>query len=210
MGLAGTVGDQDDKQTLQQLAAEVANKIADGVDGAEMQLAEMFQPPVMELLVARSGDRQLAEDLWQDTFLIIIQRLRSKGIDDPSKLPAFVCQTARNLLIAHRRKLARRNTVADTVVVELQTDTTTTAETQYAARQTAAVVAQLLEELSQERDRELLRRFYILDQAKKEICAALELSSEHFDRVLYRARQRFRSLLQEHGLEDLLNRGKAP
>ncbi len=201
--------DRDDKQPLQSLAKKVADDIANGVDGAEAQLAEMFQPPVMELLVARSGDRQLAEDLWQDTFLVIVKRLRSTGIDDPSKLPAFVCQTARNLLIAHRRKLARRNTVADSVVVELQTDTSTTAETQYAVRQTAAVVAQLLDELSQERDRELLRRFYILDQAKKEICAALELSSEHFDRVLYRARQRFRTLLQEHGLQDLLSRGES-
>ncbi len=201
--------DRDDKQPLQGLAKRIADDIANGVDGAEAQLAEMFQPPVMELLVARSGDRQLAEDLWQDTFLVIVKRLRSTGIDDPSKLPAFVCQTARNLLIAHRRKLARRNTVADSVVVELQTDTSTTAETQYAVRQTAAVVAQLLDELSQERDRELLRRFYILDQAKKEICAALELSSEHFDRVLYRARQRFRTLLQEHGLQDLLSRGES-
>ena len=197
----------DEKQPLQQSAEKVASDIANGVAGAEEKLAEMFQAPVMELLIARSGDRQLAEDLWQDTFLLIVERLRTKGIDDPSKLPAFVCQTARYLLIAHRRKLARRNTVADTVVVELQSDTGTTAEGQYAARQTAAIVARLLDELGQERDREILRRFYVLDQTKKEICASLALSNEHFDRVLYRARQRFRALLSEHGLQNLLGRG---
>ena len=199
---------ESDKNMAAPTPAAIAAQVADGVAGAESRLSAMFEPPVMELLVDRSGDRQLAEDLWQDTYLIIIERLRSKGIDDPSKLPAFVCQTARNLLIAHRRKLARRNTVSDTVVVELHKDPGTTAEGQYAARQTAKIVARLLEELGQDRDREILRRFYILDQGKSEICAVLELSSEHFDRVLYRARQRFRALLAEHGLQNLLNREK--
>jgi RNA polymerase sigma-70 factor, ECF subfamily len=44
------------------------------------------------------------------------------------------------------------------------------------------------------RDRRLLRGYYVLDQDKEALCQELELSQEHFDRVLHRARARFREL----------------
>ena len=64
---------------------------------------------------------------------------------------------------------------------------------------------QVLDELSQERDREVLIRFYIDQVDKERICAELELSSEAFNQVLFRARRRFRKLWearqtgQDHG-----------
>jgi RNA polymerase sigma-70 factor (ECF subfamily) len=48
-----------------------------------------------------------------------------------------------------------------------------------------------------ERDRELLIRFYVYDQDKQEICRELGLNSLHFNRVLFRAKNRFRKLLEK-------------
>jgi hypothetical protein len=45
----------------------------------------------------------------------------------------------------------------------------------------------------------LLKRFYLNDQAKEHICQELRLSEEHFNRVIFRARNRFRELLERRG-----------
>jgi RNA polymerase sigma-70 factor (ECF subfamily) len=49
------------------------------------------------------------------------------------------------------------------------------------------------------RDRDLLVRFYLNDESKEDICASLDLTDEHFNRVLFRARNRFRELLERRG-----------
>ena len=53
----------------------------------------------------------------------------------------------------------------------------------------------LLDELKQERDRQILERFYVKEQEKEEICRKIGVDGSHFNRVLYRARQRLRDLL---------------
>ena len=62
-------------------------------------------------------------------------------------------------------------------------------------QQIAGVVARLLEELGVSRDREILRRYYVDEADKAQICGELDISPTHFNRVLFRAKQRFRTLL---------------
>jgi len=57
----------------------------------------------------------------------------------------------------------------------------------------------MLDEMPAERDRDLLVRFYLNDEAKEEICRELRLSEQHFNRVIFRARNRFRELLEHRG-----------
>jgi hypothetical protein len=56
------------------------------------------------------------------------------------------------------------------------------------------------------RDREVLVRFYLDDQDREKICRELGLSEEHFNRVIFRARNRFRELVEHRGFRkaDLL------
>ena len=56
-------------------------------------------------------------------------------------------------------------------------------------------VGVLLAELGTPRDREILTRLYLRDEDKDDICDALGVDSTHFNRVLFRAKQRFRELL---------------
>jgi hypothetical protein len=66
-------------------------------------------------------------------------------------------------------------------------------------------VRRTLEGLSTERDRDVLRRFYLTADDKDCICADLGLTRLQFNRVLYRARERFRELwLAEHNSENIL------
>ncbi|HET9037640.1 MAG TPA: hypothetical protein VFN45_15620, partial [Myxococcaceae bacterium] len=56
------------------------------------------------------------------------------------------------------------------------------------------LVRQVLEELPVERDRDLLRRYYLGQESKETLQADHGLSSLQFNRVLHRARRRFQEL----------------
>jgi RNA polymerase sigma-70 factor (ECF subfamily) len=65
---------------------------------------------------------------------------------------------------------------------------------QLLARERATSARAVLAELGSERDRQMLLRFYVAGDSKEEICAEYGLSSLHFNRVLFRARERYRVL----------------
>src|SRR5690349_193294 len=89
---------------------ELSRRIRDGDVSAESELIRQFEPGLRVLLRRRTGgDYGLLQDLVQETLLIVIQRLRGEGIDDPQKLAAFAAQTARNLAIASLRKAERQS-----------------------------------------------------------------------------------------------------
>ena len=48
------------------------------------------------------------------------------------------------------------------------------------------------------RDRDLLWRYYVLEHDKVSLCHAYTLSFEHFDRVVHRARIRFKELVEKY------------
>ena len=53
------------------------------------------------------------------------------------------------------------------------------------------------------RDREILRRFYIDEEDKDSVCRQLGIEPEHFHRVVFRARERFRGLAEKAGLGEI-------
>jgi RNA polymerase sigma-70 factor (ECF subfamily) len=58
----------------------------------------------------------------------------------------------------------------------------------------------VLEALPVTRDREIVKRFYLDEEDKERICGELGLSPVHFDRVIFRARQRMRAMLESMGI----------
>jgi DNA-directed RNA polymerase specialized sigma24 family protein len=64
-------------------------------------------------------------------------------------------------------------------------------------RERADLVRQVIQELGTSRDRDILLRFYIAEEDKDRISADFGLSSLQFNRVLYRARERYRALYLE-------------
>lgn len=56
---------------------------------------------------------------------------------------------------------------------------------------------QVIQDLGTSRDRDILLRFYIAEEDKDRISADFGLSSLQFNRVLHRARERYRALYLE-------------
>lgn len=149
------------------------------------------------ILDRHTNGRPEAEDLFQDTFRIGLEKLRRGELREPAKLPGFLAQIARSLAIEHYRKITRRKTDADSEAV---LDAVASGESPLAgllARENAALVRRVLQDLANERDRQILLRFYIAEEDKDRISADYGLSSLQFNRVLHRARQRYKELLTE-------------
>lgn len=189
--------DEDAREEEARSAILLAQRIGDGEQQAEQELVARYSRPLLFMLRRRCGDVELANDLHQDTFRVVIERLRGRGIKDPARLAGFIQSTGRNLLIGVIRRRQRRQTYADTDTVtaaanEQQQDQFAATE----AEQTAVQLRVLLRDLGSDRDRAILTRFYLQQEDKASICAALDLSDLHFNRVLYRAKKRFRELLE--------------
>lgn len=181
------------------VAQSLAIRIGKGDRAAEGELVARYSRPLLFMLRRRCGEPELADDLHQDVFRVVIERLRGDGIKDPARLAGFIQSTGRNLLIGVIRRRQRRQTYADSDSVAQAADDG--AEDQVAAAdaaQTGAYLRQLLAELNSDRDRAILTRFYLLQEDKASICRQLDLTDLHFNRVLYRAKKRFRELLEAH------------
>ena len=164
-----------------------------------MELAEHFGRGVRVILRNAARDPSLVDDLHQDTMRILLERIRAGAVRDPAQLGSFVASLARNLATQHFRS-ARRNEPAEAGQLEGLADPSESAHETVLRREQAAMVRQVLNELPLERDREVLRRFYLRQDDKEHICADFELSSLQFNRVLHRARERFRELWQQRAL----------
>jgi RNA polymerase sigma-70 factor (ECF subfamily) len=189
---------------------ELSRRIREGDVSAESELVRQFEPGLRVLLRRRTGgDHALLQDLVQETLIVVIQRLRGPGIEDPQKLAAFTAQTARNLAIASLRKSERQKTDVDGEATERRADPIGDVETRAADVEAALAVRALLRELPQPRDRLMLKRFYLDDDDKAVICADLHISEAAFNQALSRARRRFRQILEERGfaMRDLLSPG---
>lgn len=176
---------------------ELCRVIGEGDPEAETQLVEKYERGLLFLLRHHTNDEELVKDVVQETFIVVIQRLRTTGIDTPAKLAQFMHQTAKNIMIGYVRKASRRRTDANTTRVEAAIGNLEDQHLAAVRDQDALIIRQLLTELKCQRDREILRRFYLLEEEKADICRDLCLSEIHFNRVLYRARHRFSKIVAD-------------
>jgi RNA polymerase sigma-70 factor (ECF subfamily) len=178
-----------------QISADLVRRIGQGDRRAEEELVRRYQRGLIYLLKRRTRDPQLALDLTQETFRISIEKLRKSPIEQVERVGAFLRGTALNLVIADVRKHSRRATTADSDAVDAAADDVAGPFDQVSAEQVQRLVRKLLDELPVPRDREILVKTYLQDEDKSAICEALGVDSAHYNRVLFRAKERFRELL---------------
>jgi RNA polymerase sigma-70 factor (ECF subfamily) len=150
------------------------------------------------LLLRRIGDPQTAWDILQDAVVTTLTKLRDGELERPECAGGFIYRVALNHLRNHRRKDRWVRDVPIDVDHLEDTGPRPDADSGHRA-QWAEIVAMVLAELPTDRDRDILIRFYLDDEDKESICRALGLSTEHFNRVIFRARERFRELMERKG-----------
>jgi RNA polymerase sigma-70 factor (ECF subfamily) len=194
--------DDQSEQSEHEIAADLALKIGQGVRAAEQTLVARYGPPLHFMLKQRTRDSELALDIRQDALRIVIEKLRAGTLEQPERLGGYLRGVALKLCGAQKRKESRRATTADSDAIAAVADSRADPAEQLSDEQLKRTVRELLAELSTPRDRDILTRAYLLEEDKDTICAALDIDSLHFNRVLFRAKQRFRELLvraEQHG-----------
>lgn len=175
---------------------DLVDRIAHGDRGAESEFVRRYERGVRVLVRrhCRPGD-PVVDDLVQDVLTGVIERLRAGAVRDASALPGYVQAAAVYATNAEYRQ--RRPTQSDAAIEDLP-DAESPANRLDAA-QLAALLRKLLAEMPVARDREILTRFYLKEDDRDSICRALAIDVGHFHRVLFRARERFRALLEQSG-----------
>lgn len=180
--------------------AEIVARISRGDRGAEAEFVRKYAPGVRVLVRrhCRPND-PVAEDLAQDVLTRVLERIREGAINDGAALPAYVRTTVVYTTTAEYR--ARRQTepatVLDTVAAESDPEDTVSTD------ELTRLLNVLLAQLPVARDREILVRFYLKEEDKEDVCRQLGIETSHFHRVVFRARERFRELLNQAGLGSL-------
>ena len=175
------------------LPARLVQRIAEGDTDAEAEMIAQYGKGLLLMLRQRTNNPAWADDLYQDTFALVLQKIRGGSLQEPEKLAGFIHQVARNLLIRDCRVEKRRGEAGDASLADLISFHRTPLF-QLEKKQLAALVRQVLGRVKQERDRLVLYRFYINEEEKGAICDDLGVDPAHFDVILHRARQRFGAL----------------
>lgn len=147
---------------------------------------ERYRDRIFAFLLRRSGDRELSEDLTQESFVRHLKRYGGSGAS-----PYLLYTIARNALVDHRR--ARRTEVA---ISEEEVDGAGgDAESLFLAREEQRRMGVALGLLS-ERERQLLA-LAASGMRYARIASALGLSEANVKVLVHRARVRLRQLLDK-------------
>lgn len=176
--------------------ADLLARIRGGDRAAESNLVRRYSRVVLAVARQRMRNAEDARDVAQETFVVVLNRLRRDGLDDPAALTAFVRQTAVNIASGESRKRERRRTDADSEFVASVIDESAGPLALLERSQVRDLVHRLIRELTVDRDRQLLWRHYVLSEDKDLLCREFNLTLEHFDRVVHRARHRLRELAE--------------
>lgn len=174
--------------------ADLVARIVSGDHTAEDDLVSRYSRGVTAILRRETTDTALLDDLFQETFRLAIEKIRGRQVREPEKLSGYMAGLARNLAIDHFRRADKHESIDDDESGRQFQSSLPGQYEQLLQKERAVLVRQVINELSEPRDREVLFRFYISEEDKEQICRDLSLSSLHFNRVLFRARERYREL----------------
>ena len=167
---------------------EVVENIRRGVTAAEATLYEKFSARVYYLALRELHSPQDAEDARAETFLRVLQAVRSEALQSPQALSAFILSTVRNVVREQIRRYSRTE--------QLDSDNV---DQQYKfSPQPAFIDADVKAEIDRviqrlkPREQQFLRMYYYDELTVEEIARRLDVKPERVRLIKSRALKSFR------------------
>jgi len=161
--------------------------------GAMEELYRLFSRGVRFYLCRQLGAQEL-EDKVHDTFLIVVQAIRRGELREPERLMGFVRTVVKRQVAASiEQNVQRRRDLQGLEEGGSVSDSSESPEERVISRQRSEIMEAVLRNLSK-RDREILTRFYLLEQAQEQICVEMNLTETQFRLLKSRAKARFGEL----------------
>jgi RNA polymerase sigma-70 factor (ECF subfamily) len=92
---------------------ELIQRFIKGEQSCFEQLIHRHKNKVFTYISLYIRDQALAEDLFQDTFMKVIQSIRAGKYQDNGKFISWVMRIAHNLIIDHFRRIKQMNTISN-------------------------------------------------------------------------------------------------
>ncbi len=154
------------------------------------ELYTLFSRGIKFLIVRQLG-RQDIDDRVHDTFVIVVQAIQRGDLRDPERLMGFVRTIVRRQIASFIEKnYTRRRDELDIDGNVKIADSHMSPEEGAIRAQNSQIMEEILRDCSR-RDREILTRFYLLEQPQEQICAEMGLNDTQFRLLKSRAKQRF-------------------
>jgi RNA polymerase sigma-70 factor, ECF subfamily len=178
-----------------QRATEAVSVVEDSISD---EFVRKHYAGLRSLLLRRIRDAAVVTELLNEAFSTAIVHMRAGRIAEPDKMAGYVYRVAMNLYRNYRREFNNR---VDLRAAPDEIDRVPAADGLVDGLDSGVLQAirSIITSLPAPRDREVLKRFYLDEEEKDAICHSLGLTAMHFDRVISRARQRMRALLEAQG-----------
>lgn len=171
--------------------AQYVRQLDEGEPSVERHFTSYFGDLIRIKLRRRGWSTHDIEDIRQETFLRVLQKLRRGELEQPERLGAFVNSVCNNIILESYRARAR-NSGVDPSENE-PADRAIDMDGDLIAQERQKLVRIVLEELP-EADRTMLRMVFWEETPRDDICKTMKVDRAYLRVLLHRARMRFKAL----------------
>ncbi|MFL0352720.1 RNA polymerase sigma factor [Xanthomarina sp. GH4-25] len=151
--------------------ATLVSNYINGDESALETLITRHKQRIYSFIYSKVFDRDVSEDIFQDTFIKVIKTLKKRKYNEEGKFLPWVMRIAHNLVIDHFRKNSRMpkfSNTGDFNIFSVLSDSTLDAEKRIIKSQVESDVRKIIEELPEDQKEVLVMRMYN-DMSFKEI-----------------------------------------
>ena len=185
-------------KSLPPFDAQYLLKLRDGDPETERHFVAHFSNVIRIAMRYRLRSWQLIEDIRQETFLRVLNFLRSdRSLDHPERLGAYVHSVSVNVML----ELLRSSTRHPPLPEESQqfTDAKMNTDESVVNRERKEIVAQVLSQLAR-KDSDILRALFLEETDKDDVCLRFSVDRDYLRVLVHRAKIRFREVYQKNNL----------
>lgn len=150
----------------------------DGQESALEILIHRHQAKIYGFIYSKVPDRDLADDIFQDTFIKVIKTLKSNSYNEEGKFLPWVMRIAHNLIIdtfRKNKKMPMNRETEEYAIFSFMKDASPNIESQIILEQVENDLVKLIEELPEDQKQVLKMRIYD-DLSFKEIADLTDVS----------------------------------
>jgi RNA polymerase sigma-70 factor (ECF subfamily) len=151
--------------------ALLVRNYVEGDENALTILINRHQSKIFGFIYSKISDRDISNDIFQDTFIKVIKTLKSSAYNEEGKFLPWVMRIAHNLIIDHFRKNKKMPMYRETEefsIFSIMSDDSLTIENKIIKEQVEMDLKKLIEELPADQKEVLVMRMY-QDMSFKEI-----------------------------------------
>lgn len=149
----------------------LVHNYVEGDENALTILIKRHQSKIFGFIYSKILDRDISNDIFQDTFIKVIKTLKSKSYNEEGKFLPWVMRIAHNLIIDHYRKNKKMPMFRETEefsIFSIMSDDSLTIENKIIREQVEMDLRKLIDELPADQKEVLIMRMY-QDMSFKEI-----------------------------------------